>query len=85
MKKQEIINIEYKGKKYPTIYLYIWKYKSWRKISTESLSDVISPDGSFTDIDDDGWCLDQSLFFYVPDEMIYDKKINIMRYINSQI
>lgn len=87
MKKQEITSIEYKGRLYPTIDLYIWKYKSWRKISVESLSDAISPDGSFEfeDDDDEGWYIDQSLFFYVPDTMIYGKKIDIMRYINMHI
>lgn len=83
---REITSIEYKDKQYPVIDLYIWKYKSWRKISVESLSNAISPDGSFgDDVDEDGWLIDQSLFFYIPDDMLYSKRIDIMRYINMNI
>jgi len=76
---------EYKGVKYPIFDIYIWKYKSWYKVGTDSLAEAISPEGDFEDCDGRGEWIDQQLFFYIPDEMIGDSKRTIMNYINTQI
>ncbi len=78
--------IKYKGKEYPEMDIYIWKYKGWYKISVESLSDVLSPDGTFDDCDGEAKRIDQQLFFYIPDELMKNgTKIKIMKYLNTQL
>lgn len=75
----------YKEKKYPVFDIYIWKYKGWYKISVESLADAISPEGDFEDCDGEGEWIDQQLFFYIPDELQYKGKKEVMDYLNTQL
>jgi len=78
--------IEYKGEIYPEMEIYVWKYKEWHQISVESLSNVISKDGTFDDADDEGIVIDSGIFFYIPDDMMERyNKMEIMKYINSQL
>lgn len=76
--------INYKNKDYPVFNLYFQRFKQWYDISVESLANAISPDGTFDDADDEGTGIDQTLYFYIPDELAKDSKRNVMNYLNSQ-
>lgn len=65
----EMETVEYKGTEYQTRYVEV---PGWgdERIGTESLERALCPDGEWSAVSEAARAIDESIFYYAPDDMI---------------
>lgn len=71
--------IKFDGKEYPVVWIVVDDF-GWRLIGTDSLQDALSPKGTHDDLAKE---IDDTIFFYVPDDMIDSPDLG--KYVNYEI
>ena len=74
--------IEFDGKEYPVAWVVVDDF-GWELIGTDSLQDALSPKGTLDNIEEVAREVDETIFFYVPDEMIDSP--DLCKYVNYEI
>lgn len=54
-------------------------------IAGESLQAAFSPEGDFSDTDDEGMKLDEGIYFYIPDETLVDSQENFLFHCSAYV
>ena len=71
--------IRFDGKEYLVVWIIVDDF-GWRLIGTDSLQDALSPKGMHDDLAKE---IDDTIFFYVPDDMIDSPDLG--KYVNYEV
>ncbi len=75
--------IEYLGKHYPVRDVYVKEAGCTVNVSNESLAAALNPKDDWSDVTPEAEYIDNSVYFYVPDDILIGSMKKLSKYVND--